>query len=123
MPSQNVLIVDDHVDLARSLATLLQCWGHVVHTAYDGRAALAYARSIRFDVVLLDIGLPGMSGFELAAALRREGAKAMRILSMTGFTQPSDALAAIDAGIDHHLIKPLDLGFLHSFFGRSALHA
>ncbi len=104
-----VLVVDDNVDSAEILAKLLRMSGHDVRTAYTGPTALDVAAESLPDVVLLDIGLPGINGYEVARRLRRlpqlEGVK---IVAMTGYGQESDIQLAREAGFDTHLTKPVD---------------
>jgi CheY-like chemotaxis protein len=103
-----VLVVDDNVDLARGLARLLQIHGHDVRVAYDGPTGLVEAKSSQPDVVLLDIGLPGMDGYELAAELRRdEFVKDATLIAISGYGQEEDLRLAREAGFDHHLVKPI----------------
>jgi len=102
-----VLIVDDNRDSADSLADLVQMLGHTVEVAYDGPGAIEKARIARPDVVMCDIGLPGMNGYAVAQELRRTGHK-MRLLAITGYAQPQDVELAIEAGFDGHVAKPLD---------------
>ncbi|WP_148591937.1 PAS domain-containing hybrid sensor histidine kinase/response regulator [Aquisphaera giovannonii] len=104
-----VLIVDDNVDLARSLARLLTLLGHEVRMAYDGEAGLEEARSFRPDVVLLDIGLPRMDGYQVARLLREEDCgRDARIIAITGYGHDEDRRRSREAGIDYHLVKPID---------------
>jgi PAS domain S-box-containing protein len=104
-----VLVVDDNVDAATSLALLLKLDGHDVKLAHDGPAALAAARSYAPQVILLDIGLPGMSGYEVARELRRDPAFAETMLiALTGYGQAEDRRKSKSAGFDHHLTKPID---------------
>jgi CheY-like chemotaxis protein len=118
MTSRRVLIVDDNVDSANSIAMLLSHAGHEVHVAHDGLGALAMARQVRPEFVFLDLGLPGLDGFEVARALRREpGLEALRIIAVTGYGQESDREKAREAGIDQHLVKPADPAFLESLLG------
>ncbi|HEY1376607.1 MAG TPA: response regulator, partial [Gemmataceae bacterium] len=106
---RRVLIVDDNVDSAESLALLLGIGGHNVRTAADGPAALAAARDHRPDIVLLDIGLPRMDGYEVARRLRGEpDLPPVTLIAMTGYGQDEDRRKARDAGFDHHLVKPVD---------------
>jgi PAS domain S-box-containing protein len=107
-----VLVVDDNVDAADSLAALLRLGGQAVTVAYDGRTALEHASSERPDVVLLDIGLPGMNGYEVAGALRTLLGDGVLIAAVTGYGQDADARRAAEAGFDHHLVKPVDAGSL-----------
>ena len=106
--ARRVLVVDDNRDSAETLADLLRLWGHDVQLAHDGREAVARAEASRPEVVLLDIGLPGMDGYEVAERLRRESpAPGMTLIALTGFGQSEDRRRAVDAGFDHHLTKPV----------------
>jgi CheY-like chemotaxis protein len=106
---RRVLIVDDNRDLAETAAALLSASGHDVRTAYDGVAAVATAIEYQPDVVLLDIGLPGMSGYEVAERLRASDPRhAMLLVAMTGYGQDADRQRSREAGFDHHVVKPLD---------------
>ena len=106
---RRVLIVDDNRDLAESAAVLLRASGHDVRTAYDGVSAVATATEYRPDVVLLDIGLPGISGYEVARQLRAsESQRAMLLVAVTGYGQDTDRQRAREAGFDHHIVKPLE---------------
>ncbi len=118
MAPRRVLIVDDNVDSAHSIALLLRRAGHEVHVAYDGFKALELARSVRPEFVFLDLGLPGLDGFEVAARLRAEpGLEAMRIIAISGYAQEADRRRSREAGIDQHLVKPADPAFLESLLG------
>jgi signal transduction histidine kinase len=106
---RRVLIADDNRDAAESLAMLLELAGHEVRVADHGRAALAVAQVFRPDMAVLDIGMPDMSGYEVAEALRSEPwSSGLTLIALTGWGQDSDRRRAIDAGFDHHLIKPVD---------------
>jgi two-component system OmpR family response regulator len=103
----HVLVVDDDPDCARSLALLLEQFGHGATVAPDGPAALAEARARPPDVVLLDIALPGMDGYELSRRLHEgEGQKPPFVIALSGY--PDDAGRRAEAGIDLHLLKPAD---------------
>jgi CheY-like chemotaxis protein len=118
MTVRRVLVVDDNVDTANSIAMLLREAGHDVDVAHDGHKALELARSARPEFVFLDLGLPGLDGFEVARALRREpGLQAVRIIAITGYGQEADRRKAQEAGIDQHLLKPVDPAFLESLLG------
>ncbi|HEX3125964.1 MAG TPA: CheR family methyltransferase [Thermoanaerobaculia bacterium] len=107
--SRRVLVVDDNVDTAESLAMLLRMKGHDVQVAYDGLAALRTARAFHPDAVLLDIGLPGLDGYQVAARLRRRRRTAGSLLvALTGYGREEDRARAQEAGFDHHLTKPVD---------------
>jgi two-component system CheB/CheR fusion protein len=107
--ARRILVVDDNVDGAQALACLLELEGHQVVVAYDGPAALVAAETSGPDVVLLDIGLPSMDGYQVARRLRGMSATATAlIVAMTGYGQPEDVAAALSAGFDRHLVKPVD---------------
>jgi CheY-like chemotaxis protein len=104
-----VLVVDDNTDAADVLATLLQLQGHDVDVAYDSQDALERARVETPHVVLLDIGLPGMDGYELARLLRQQRITASAtLIAITGYGQAEDRQRSRDAGFDYHLTKPVD---------------
>ena len=106
--SRRVLVVDDNVDAAETLALLLQLEGHAVHVEHDGRHAIAAARAQRPDLVFLDIGLPGMNGYEVAAALRGLPELADTVLvAVTGWGSERDQQRTREAGFDGHLTKPV----------------
>jgi signal transduction histidine kinase/ActR/RegA family two-component response regulator len=105
-----VLVVDDNADAAQMLAALLEVQGHAVSVEYDGRGALARARNEHPDVLLLDIGLPDMDGYELARRLRAQPENAAATLvALSGYGQSQDREEARHAGFDHYLVKPADL--------------
>ena len=111
--ARRVLVVDDNVDSVESMEVLLQIWGHEVRTAHDGPAALAVAADYRPDIVLLDIGLPGMSGYEVAQRLREIPGLAKTVLvAVTGYGQESDRRRTREAGFNRHLVKPVEPGHL-----------
>jgi two-component system CheB/CheR fusion protein len=116
---QRVLVVDDNVDAANSIVLILQAAGFDVRCAYDGPSALAQARDYRPDVVVLDIGLPGMSGYEVARQLRgqREFAHTP-LVAVTGYGQADDRRKSRDAGFDFHMTKPVDPARLKAFIAR-----
>jgi len=108
--SRRVLVVDDNVDGAESLAMILKVWGHTVRLSHDGPAALEEARRFQPEVVLMDIGLPGMSGLEVARQLRQQPEFAQTLLvAMTGYSQEADRRRSKTAGFDHHFVKPVEL--------------
>src|SRR5690606_17670448 len=107
--SRRILIVDDNDDAAASLALLLSHAGHDVRDVRDAGSALEAARSFVPDVVLLDIGLPDVDGWELARLLRAERcADELKLIAISGYGQRADRRRSRDAGIDHHLTKPVD---------------
>ncbi|MEJ0010429.1 MAG: response regulator [Alphaproteobacteria bacterium] len=104
-----VLVVDDNVASAKTSGWMLEMLGHEPHLAHDGPGAIEAAKSFRPDVILLDIGLPGMSGYEVARALRADGGFGDTVLiAQTGWGQARDREEARAAGFDHHLTKPVD---------------
>ena len=106
--SRRVLVVDDNVDAAEMLAALLNLYGHQVCTAHDGPDALRMAREHLPDVILLDIGLPGLNGYQVASQLRTEPEFAETLLiAVTGFGQAQDQERSRQAGFDIHLVKPV----------------
>jgi signal transduction histidine kinase/CheY-like chemotaxis protein len=106
-PSRKVLVVDDTPDAAASLAEVLRLRGHEVRVAGGGSAALEVVREFRPDVAFLDIGMPGMSGYELAGRLRGDLGGVV-LVAVTGWGQDEDRRRAKEAGFDHHLTKPAD---------------
>jgi signal transduction histidine kinase/ActR/RegA family two-component response regulator len=112
-----ILVVDDNVDAADSLAMLLEMRGHHVRTAADGPRALEECRSHPAEVVLLDIGLPGMDGYEVARRLKGTPEMASAVLiAITGYGQAEDVARSMDAGFDHHLVKPVEPESLAALF-------
>jgi len=110
---QHILVVDDNRDAADSLAELLRMVGHDVLLAHDGPQALEVATAHRPDTVLLDIGLPGMDGYEVARRLReRPDLSRTRLIALTGYGQANDRKATTEAGFEAHLVKPVDFGEL-----------
>jgi PAS domain S-box-containing protein len=119
-----ILVVDDNQDAADSLAMMLALDGHEVRQTYAGAPALACLREFRPDVILLDIGLPGMDGYEVARRIREEpdGAN-IRLIALTGYGQESDKSRTRAAGFDEHLVKPVELRNLHqALAGGAARH-
>jgi len=107
---RRVLVVDDNPDAADSLADLLGIAGHAVEVAHDGPTAVERARANPPDVVLCDIGLPGMSGYDVARALRGDPAlRATRLIALSGYAQAEDRRRAQEAGFDAHVAKPPDI--------------
>lgn len=117
--SRRILIVDDNEDAAVSLAVLLRALGHETHTALDGETALASVATLRPDIVLLDIGLPDLDGYEVAQRLREGGAQELRLIALTGYGQEEDLRRAREAGFDQHLLKPVNLETLKNLLESS----
>lgn len=117
---QSILVVDDNADAASSLAMLLKMLGAVVFIANDGPSALAQMEEVRPDVVLLDLGLPGMDGLEVARTIRANpGYRRVVLIALTGWGLEEDRLRTKEAGFDHHLVKPVDLPILRSILADS----
>lgn len=108
--SRNVLIVEDNRDASEMLEMVLCSENHLVTAAFDGTAGLALACEGRFDIVLCDIGLPGMDGYNLVRSLRaKAGSYAPFCVAISGYGQPEDRMHALSAGFDQHLVKPIDV--------------
>ena len=107
-----VLVVDDDDDAARTLADLFKLLGHEVMLAWDGPGALAAAATISPELVLLDLGLPGMDGYAVAARLRDGGHHDATLVALTGYGREEDLRHSRAAGFDHHLVKPIDFAVL-----------
>ena len=114
VPSRRILIVEDNPDAAQMLHDLLELWGHEAATVDNAPAALDTLRRAPTDMVLCDLGLPGMSGYDLAREVRRDPAlHDIFIVALTGHGQPEDRGRTAEAGFDEHLLKPVDAGTLH----------
>ena len=112
-----ILVVDDNVDAARTLAELLALDGHETHVAHDGPSAVESARRLRPGVVILDIGLPGFSGLEVARRLREESSlSGLLLIALSGWVQAEDLARSREAGFDHHLAKPVAAATLERLF-------
>jgi CheY-like chemotaxis protein len=122
-PKRRLLVVDDNKDAAESMSMLLEMWGHEVVYAYDGPSALETAEQWQPEAVFLDIGLPGMDGYEVAERLRElPHAKDAVLIAITGYGQEDDRLRSRQAGIDHHLVKPVAPDALRSLIDSLKLH-
>ena len=116
-----ILVVDDNQDSAISMTLLLELQGHEVHVAHAGQTALTVANDTRPDVILLDIGMPGMNGYEVARQLRAQDAFADTLLvAITGYGRASDMKQTQSAGFDHHLVKPIDYDKLQAVLSARA---
>lgn len=116
---RRVLVVDDNLDSADTLAVLVGLLGAEVHVARDGPAALAETASFHPDAVLLDIGMPGMNGYEVARRIRAmPGYEAVKLIALTGWGEEEDRRLAHDSGFDHHLVKPVDVDVLNTLLSR-----
>lgn len=106
---QRVLVVDDNADIVLSTSMLLRRWGYTVETAANGKEAVAKAEGFAPDIVLMDIGMPEMNGYEAARHMRQQPwGKHLRIVAITGWGQDQDVRLAYEAGFDKHLVKPVD---------------
>jgi CheY-like chemotaxis protein len=115
---RRILVADDNVDSANSLGMLLKIIGHDVRTARDGNEALTVAADFRPDVMLLDIGMPGMDGYELARRVREQPwGKSAMLIAVTGWGQDQDRQRSREAGFDQHLVKPVELEALEKLLG------
>ena len=109
MDELRILVVDDNTDAAESLKMLLSVFGHQVEIAHDGISALAVARSHSPQVVFLDIGLPGMDGYEVARRFRNdEGLARSKLIALSGYGTENDQQRSRAAGFNRHLVKPVD---------------
>lgn len=118
-----ILVVDDNVDAADSLAMLLQVRGDEVRVAYDGLEALEAEVAFRPEVVLLDIGMPKLSGYDVARRLRDERGPGILIIAITGWGQEEDRQRARDAGFNFHFTKPVDFEMLLELIDRESPRA
>ena len=111
---RRILVADDNPDIANTIAELLELDGHQVRIAYDGQQALDSFQSYHPDIVISDIGMPGLTGHQLARAIRETAAgQAVKLIAMTGWGQAQDKADALAAGFDHHLTKPADMQTLY----------
>jgi len=112
---RRILVVDDNVDGATSLSTLLRIEGHEVRIAHDGQTALEVAKGFQPQIAILDIRMPGMDGYELARRLRQQvGLQNMSLVALSGYGQREDQLRSEQAGFNHHVTKPVDLKRLNA---------
>jgi PAS domain S-box-containing protein len=119
-----VLVVEDNIDAAESLATLLRLWSHEVSVVHDGHTALEAAREQQPEVVLLDIGLPGLDGYQVARRLREDlHLDHALLVAMTGYGQPEDRRRSQEAGIQYHFVKPVEPLVLRNLLAGAALPA
>jgi DNA-binding response OmpR family regulator len=108
-----VLIVDDHPDAAQALAMVVRLLGHECVTATSGREAIAQSLAHEFDLAIVDIGLPDVSGYEVARELRAQSTgRRLYLAAVSGWGQPEDRTRALEAGFDHHVLKPVDVGIV-----------
>jgi CheY-like chemotaxis protein len=111
--SLRILVADDNADAAETLSILLESFGHAVRTVHDGAAAVDAAAEFDAELVLLDIGMPRVNGYDACRRIREQAGGAGRTLvALTGWGQPQDQQRALEAGFDRHLVKPLDMAQL-----------
>ena len=116
--TRRILVADDNPDIANTIAELLELDGHEVRVAYDGQQALTLFHSYGPDIVISDIGMPGLTGHQLARAIRQTPAgQGIKLIAMTGWGQAQDKAEALAAGFDHHLTKPADMQTLYALVG------
>jgi two-component system, sensor histidine kinase len=108
MPGRSILIVEDNADARDALRMLLELDGHVVEAAAEGVEALEIARAKDPDIALVDIGLPGIDGYEVARRVRSQDPRRPLLIALTGYGQPEDRRRATEAGFDSLLVKPVD---------------
>jgi CheY-like chemotaxis protein len=111
-PRRRVVVIEDNPDIRETLRLMIVMWGHEVHLAKDGRTGVDLVLQDRPDVALIDVGLPGMSGYDVARAIRGNerrhlSGRPIRLIAVTGYGQPADRELAREAGFDHHLLKPI----------------
>jgi two-component system CheB/CheR fusion protein len=117
---RRILVVEDHVDNAESLRSVLDLEGHAVEVAHDGAQGIAKARAFRPDVVMCDIGLPGMTGYDVAQEMRKDPAlRGAFLIALTGYALPEDQRRAMEAGFDAHVSKPPTIEQLRSVIARA----
>jgi DNA-binding response OmpR family regulator len=118
--ARRVLVVDDNEDAADSLAMLLTVRGDKVRIAYDGAEAVTAEHDFNPEVVLLDIGLPKLSGYDVARRIRSARGDGVLIIAITGWGQDDDRRRAREAGFDHHFTKPVDFDMLFDLIDRES---
>lgn len=117
--SRRVLVVDDNADAAQAMATMLGLLGHEVDVAFDGEQALRVAERTRPEVILMDLGMPGMNGYVAARHIRqRDWGRDVLLVAVTGWGQQADRVASEQAGFDHHLVKPVELDAVQSLIAQ-----
>jgi PAS domain S-box-containing protein len=115
VPSRRILVVDDNRDAADSMASMLELMGQEVQTVYSGAEAIAAAASFQPAVILMDIGMPGLNGYEATQQIRAQASgQSVKVIAVTGWGQEQDRTRSRDAGCDGHLVKPVDVAELES---------
>ena len=121
-PKLRIIVADDDRDAVMTLATILQHEGHEVREVYRGSEVLRMVREFDPDVALIDIGMPGMTGYDVARELRQLFGKRPMLIAVTGWKKTSDRIAAQIAGFDHHLAKPFEPEALLGLLGQVPSH-
>jgi two-component system, chemotaxis family, CheB/CheR fusion protein len=120
-PSRRVLVIEDNIDSANLLRVVLEMNGHEVYIAHNGHDGIKYADEQRPDVIICDIGLPGMDGYEVARTLRaNDSLKDTIMIALTGYTRKEDIAHAASAGFNEHLAKPVKLDRIRELVGGPA---
>jgi len=117
---RRILVADDNKDTADSLQRVLQLYGYDVRVAYDGATALRLGAAFRPEVAVLDIGMPGANGYEVAREIRKQQGPQIKLVALTGWGQEGDRRRAMEAGFDFHLTKPVDPGTLNDLLSEVA---
>jgi CheY-like chemotaxis protein len=116
---RRILVVDDNVDAAQSLAMMLEIAGHATHLAFDGAEAVDVAGAVRPEVILMDIGMPRLNGYDACRRIRSEPwGGGILMVALTGWGQTDDQLRSEEAGFDHHLVKPVEPAALEALLAR-----
>lgn len=113
-----VLVIEDNADASAALVALLEIEGYTVAAAPDGPTGIEIARTTRPAIALVDIGLPGIDGYEVARRIRALGEPQPFLVALTGYSSPEDRQRALDAGFDTHLVKPVDPNDLTALLSR-----
>ena len=122
--SSRVLVIEDNPDAAETLREMLEMWGHEVDVADNGRRGVERARAFRPDIILCDIGLPEMDGYEVARAIRCDPTHASAVLvALTGYALPDDQRRAADAGFEFHIAKPVSVPQIEDVLARAAVRS
>lgn len=119
-PRLKILVADDNIDAAESMSILLRVVGHSTEAVYDAAAAVNLAPRFQPDVVLLDIGMPRLDGYEAARQIRKLFGPNVVLVAVTGWGRDSDKQLALDAGFDHHFVKPVDFEVLSRLLAKLA---
>lgn len=123
LKQKSILLIEDMADVRETMQTLLEIWGYQVETAEDGMQGLMRAVTLKPSIAIVDIGLPKMSGLEVARRIRKScGLEGMLLIALTGFSCPSDRGRSLEAGFDAHFIKPVAIDVLASVLAERRNH-